>query len=161
VRVLALLLVALAVPVASGCGGGDEAGDAGAVQTVEISETDFALEPETVNLDEAGTYTFRAVNNGDAPHALEIEGGGIEEKTEEIQPGESAELTVELDTGEYEMYCPVGDHKDRGMVGTVVVGGGTGGGGAGTTETGETDTGETTTGETDTGETTTGDDSRY
>jgi plastocyanin len=153
VRVLALL-IALAVPVVSACGGGDEGGGGSAVQTIEISETDFALDPETVNLDEPGTYAFTAVNDGDAPHALEIEGGGLEEKTDELEPGASAELTVELEAGEYEMYCPVGDHKDRGMVGTIVVGG-TGGGG-GTTETGETTTGETETGETETGETGTG-----
>ena len=70
---------------------------------------------------------------------------------ETIQPGDKTELTVDLDEGTYEIYCPVGDHKDRGMVGTLTVGGG--GGGGSDTETGETETGETETGETETGET--------
>ena len=156
-RFFALLAIVLAIPLAGACGGGDDdggGGQAGGTEAaIEISETDFELDPATVELDEAGTYTFKAVNNGDSPHALEIEGNGVEEETETIEPGQSAELTVELAEGEYEMYCPVGDHEDRGMVGKVIVGGG---GGAGTTETGETETGETETGETETGETETG-----
>jgi hypothetical protein len=30
---------------------------------------------------------FKAVNSGDTVHALEVEGEGIEEETEEIEPG--------------------------------------------------------------------------
>ena len=52
---------------------------------------------------------------------MEIEGGGIEEETAEISPGESAVLEVNLDPGTYVLYCPVGDHKERGMDGTVTV----------------------------------------
>jgi plastocyanin len=134
----------------AGCGG-DEDGDdgasaaSGAAQTVEIRETEFALEPDTVNLDLAGTYTFRAVNDGSSEHALEIEGGGVEGETETLAAGESGEVTVELAEGTYELYCPVGNHKEEGMVGRVVVG--TAGAG-GTTTNGET---QTETGETETG----------
>ena len=151
------IFAALVIPLAAACGGADGGGGDAAIRTIEISETEFALDPDTIELDEAGTYTFRAVNDGDTTHALEIEGNGLEEETEEIAPGKSAELTVELDEGEYEMYCPVGNHEDEGMVGRIVVGAG---GGAGTTETetGETETSETETetGETDTGGTETG-----
>jgi len=45
------------------------------------------------------------------------EGESLEEKTDPIAPGESADLTVDLEDGEYEIYCPIGDHKDRGMEG--------------------------------------------
>ncbi|HEX2097708.1 MAG TPA: plastocyanin/azurin family copper-binding protein [Rubrobacteraceae bacterium] len=54
-------------------------------------------------------------------HALEIEGNGIEEETDDIEPGGSAELEVNLEPGTYELYCPVGNHEERGMVGTVTV----------------------------------------
>jgi plastocyanin len=81
-------------------------------------------------------------NEGGAVHALEVDGHGIEEETEEIGGGETAEITVELtEEDEYELYCPVGNHRDQGMEGKVVVGGG-GAGGAGTDET---TTDETTT----------------
>jgi uncharacterized cupredoxin-like copper-binding protein len=109
----------------TGCGenGGDDAGSGSAAprQTITITETDFALEPSSVDLEEPGTYTFEVVNDGQVPHALEVEGEEIEEETETLQPGERATLTVTLAGGSYELYCPVGDHKDRGMVGKAVV----------------------------------------
>jgi plastocyanin len=129
--IVSLLLLA---PLA-GCGGGDDeesaGGTAGDAQVVEVRETEFALQPATVTVD-AGRYTFRAINDGSAPHALEIDGNGIEEETDEIGPGERAEVTVELAAGEYELYCPVGNHREQGMEGRLVVGGG--GAGAATTE---------------------------
>jgi uncharacterized cupredoxin-like copper-binding protein len=91
------------------------------IETVEVRETEFRLEPAEITLDRPGTYAFRAVNDGDVTHALEIEGGGIEEETAEIGPGESAVLEVNLDPGTYVLYCPVGDHKERGMDSTVTV----------------------------------------
>jgi len=45
----------------------------------------------------------------------------IEEETEDIEPGENAELEVNLEPGTYELYGPVGNHEERGMVGTVAV----------------------------------------
>lgn len=123
---------AATVLAAAGCGGDDEESSGGAaLRTVTISETEFELDPAKVTLDKAGTYTFEAVNDGKVDHALEVEGGDIEEETETIGPGESAELTVELKAGSYELYCPIGNHKDAGMEGSVAV---AGGGGTGTDE---------------------------
>jgi uncharacterized cupredoxin-like copper-binding protein len=135
---LSLLLTVLLAVVLAGCGaeeGEDEAEQAGPTgQTIEIVETDFALDPADVQVEGPGTYTFRAVNEGETVHALEVEGMGIEEETEEFGPGESAELTVELtEPGEYELYCPVDGHRELGMEGTLTVGGAAGGGGGGTT----------------------------
>ena len=52
----------------------------------------------------------------------------VEEETDEIAPGESADLTVDLADGEYEIYCPIDDHRSMGMEGTLVVGSGSAGG---------------------------------
>jgi uncharacterized cupredoxin-like copper-binding protein len=90
-------------------------------ETITVTETDFALEPESVTLDEPGTYSFEVVNQGQVAHALEIEGQGVEEETETLDPGERATLTVDLAPGAYELYCPVGDHAERGMTGRVDV----------------------------------------
>jgi uncharacterized cupredoxin-like copper-binding protein len=134
-------LVAAVAFALAGCGGEGDSEDteaaAGSAQTVEIRESEFSLDPADVKLEAAGTYTFRAVNEGSIDHALEIEGNGVEEETETIGGGESAELTVDLQEGTYELYCPVGNHKDQGMVGRVVVGAG-----GATTTTGETETDE-------------------
>ncbi len=140
-----VLLAFLALALAA-CGSGEDGEDenaapaAGGAQTIEIVGTDFALEPATIELEEPGTYTFRLVNQGGVLHALAMEGHGVEEETGEIGAGETVELTVELpEAGEYELYCPVGNHRDQGMEGTVVVGG------AGGTGTDDTTTDETTT----------------
>jgi uncharacterized cupredoxin-like copper-binding protein len=85
-----------------------------------VNETEFSLEPDEITLDRPGVYVFRA-NSGRTVHALEIGGIGIEEETEDIGPGESAELEVNLEPGTYKLYCPVGNHEGRGMVGTVTV----------------------------------------
>jgi plastocyanin len=140
-RFLLLTVLFLAALLLAGCGsddGDDEGGESSGGQTVEVVATEFAFDPADVSVDEAGETTFTVSNEGEFPHALEIEGNGIEEETEELGPGESGSVTVDLEPGEYELYCPVGDHRERGMVGTLVVGGGGEGAGGGTT----TDEGE-------------------
>jgi plastocyanin len=143
-----LALAAALVAIGSGaCGSGDGNGDQGGGdsggQRIEIVGTEFQLEPSEVQLDAPGTYTFVFSNEGGTIHALEVEGHGIEEATGEIEAGETVELTVELpEAGEYELYCPVGNHKDEGMEGTIVVGGGGGGSGTTTNEDDETTTEE-------------------
>ena len=74
-RYLLPAVLAILVAVGAGCGtGDDEEAAPGGGAAVEISATEFALDPATIELDEAGTYTFRLVNDGGTVHALEIEG---------------------------------------------------------------------------------------
>jgi uncharacterized cupredoxin-like copper-binding protein len=118
----------------AGGGRGDDKAPSGAqkgavVKTIQVKETEFKLEPAEITLDKPGTYVFKAVNSGDTVHALEVEGEGIEEETEEIEPGQSAKLAVKLKAGTYELYCPVDGHKEEGMEGKVIVKGGSGGSG--------------------------------
>jgi plastocyanin len=133
------LLGLVAALVLAGCGGGSEGssgsgGGGSVVRTIRVKETEFALAPGRIELSKPGRYTFTAVNDGTIDHALELEGGGVEEETEHVAPGKSASVTVDLSkSGDYEIYCPIGDHRDRGMKGMVVVGGGGSGGGGGTT----------------------------
>ena len=92
----------------------------GGGSSVDISEVDFALDPSDPTA-KAGTVTFNVTNDGQTTHALEVEGNGVEEETEDLAPGDSAELTVDLEAGSYEIYCPVGNHKDMGMEGELTV----------------------------------------
>jgi uncharacterized cupredoxin-like copper-binding protein len=123
------ITAALAIVVfsLSACGGDndeEEQATGPALKTITLTATDFKFDPATVQLDQAGTYTFKLVNNGQSEHALEIEGGGLESETDEIGPGDSAEVTVDLsEPGDYEFYCPVDGHKDMGMEGTLTVAG--------------------------------------
>ena len=85
-----------------------------AAVTVKMSEWKIMLSQETVS---PGAVAFTVTNAGTIPHAFEVEGQGIERKTDVIQPGSSATLTVTLKPGTYEVYCPVGEdsHKKLGM----------------------------------------------
>lgn len=91
---------------------------------VMVSMTDFKLTFSRTDLP-PGTYTFTAVNQGKAPHALEVSGPGVQNQRTpgNLQPGQSADLTVTLQPGTYEFICPVDSHKERGMDVFMTVGG--------------------------------------
>lgn len=38
------------------------------------------------------------------------------------KPGESGSLTVDLQAGTYQIWCPVGNHRSQGMQTTLTVG---------------------------------------
>ena len=134
-RHLALILCLAALPlVFVACGDDDEETTAAAEtsatetsasassggETIDISETEFALDPSEASA-AAGEVTFAITNDGEIPHNLEIEGDGVEEVSETIEGGASTDLTVELAAGTYEMYCNIGDHADQGMEGEVTI----------------------------------------
>lgn len=125
VRYLVVVAALTSLLLVAGCGGDDGEDTTptttASAETFTISETDFALSPSTVTIDAPGTYTFEATNDGGTDHALEIEGNGVEEETDTIGPGESASVTVDLESGTYEMYCPIGGHRDQGMEGEISV----------------------------------------
>ena len=97
-----------------------------ASETVTLTETEFKIEPAEVEVEKAGVVEFKVENAGGVTHALEVESADLEEETEDIAPGESATLKVELEKGVYELYCPIDDHKGKGMTGELRVAGATG-----------------------------------
>ena len=123
-RTLVAVIVA-SVFVVAGCGGDDNGGEetttGTASQTISITATDFAFSPSTVTVDAPGTYTFDLTNDGGTDHAIEIEGQGSEERSDTVSPGESASVTIDLQSGTYEMYCPIDGHKAQGMEGAITV----------------------------------------
>jgi plastocyanin len=134
-----MIAIAIAIPLTlSACGGGDDTSTASATEaattaesttaapgggaggSVDISETEFKLDPADPTVS-AGSVTFNVTNDGGVTHALEVEGNGVEEETDDISGGQSAKLTVDLQPGTYEIYCPIDSHKDQGMEGTLTV----------------------------------------
>lgn len=92
----------------------------GAGGTVDISETEFKLDPSDPTV-KAGSVTFDVSNDGQTTHNLEIEGSGVEQTTEDIDAGATGQLTVDLQPGTYEIYCAIDSHRDQGMEGTLTV----------------------------------------
>ena len=129
----ASLAVLLALGVAgAGCGGDAEdntttaqkpapkpAAAASNLQLAADPSGKIAFDKKTLE-GKAGKNTIDFQNASQTPHAVEVEGNGIEEATETITGGK-ASLTVDLKPGKYEFYCPVDDHKGQGMEGTLTV----------------------------------------
>ena len=147
-RTLTLIALLLALGVALGCGGDDDEdtanGGSGGAATQEQTETeaaggggedggggttlkiaadpggDLAFDKNTLTAP-AGAVTIAMDNPSDLPHAVEIEGAGAEAVGETVMKGGVSEATAELEPGEYRYYCPVGNHGDAGMEGTLTV----------------------------------------
>lgn len=96
-------------------------GSAGAGRTVTVTETEYQISLSRSDLT-PGTWTFNVVDDGQTTHALEIEGPGVKDRASDtISSGQSTALTVTLEKGSYELYCPVDGHKDLGMKTEITV----------------------------------------
>jgi uncharacterized cupredoxin-like copper-binding protein len=141
---LILLIGAIAIPVA-GCGGDDDdsGGSSGSTssssgggntnttaksspggrQVISISaDPSGALKFNKSSLSaKAGKVTVVMANPSDLPHAIEVEGNGIEIKGQTVNKGGTSKASGDLKAGSYEFYCPVDSHKQAGMKGTLTV----------------------------------------
>jgi plastocyanin len=138
--ILALGLAAVAL-VAAGCGGDDNSGSSdgtgssatstptadsgssggGGGETLTVTaDPGGAISWDKTSLSaKAGKVTLKLVNASSTPHAIEVEGNGVEDKTDTVTGGEG-EVTVDLKAGDYEYYCPIGTHRET-MKGTLTV----------------------------------------
>jgi plastocyanin len=138
---LIALVLAAGVLTAAGCGGDDDdsggGGSSGGTGTEESSggggggggggetltvtaDPGGAISWDKSELNaKAGKVTLKLVNQSDIPHAIEVEGNGVEEETDTVT-GKDAEVTIDLKPGKYEYYCPVGNHRET-MKGTLTV----------------------------------------
>jgi len=141
---LILLVGAIAIPVA-GCGGDDDDSGGstgtssssggggntnttaksgpGGRQVISISaDPSGALKFNKSSLSaKAGKVTIVMANPSDLPHAIEVEGNGIEIKGQTVNKGGTSKASGDLKAGTYEFYCPVDSHKQAGMKGTLTV----------------------------------------
>jgi plastocyanin len=86
-----------------------------APKTISVTEVEFKIELPSTSLS-PGSYTFDLTNKGAVGHDLVFNGPGVEnEKTPVVGPGKTANLTVDLKSGTYDVYCSVPGHKQAGM----------------------------------------------
>jgi uncharacterized cupredoxin-like copper-binding protein len=134
-RLLVILPAAGAALAISACGGSSKSTSSAAastgkvVKSVAVKETEFRLAPSQVKVSKTGVVQVTAQNAGTITHALEVNGPNGETRTQDIAPGKSATLKVDLSKpGTYQWYCPIDGHKGMGMKGQIVVAGGGSGG---------------------------------
>jgi plastocyanin len=136
---LIALVLAAGVLTAASCGGDDDNGGGGGssggtgTSSNSASSSSSGGKTLTVTADpggaiswdksslsaNAGKVTLKIVNESSTPHAIEVEGNGVEEETKTVTGG-SADVTVDLKPGKYEYYCPIGTHRQT-MKGTLTV----------------------------------------
>jgi iron uptake system component EfeO len=109
-RLAVVPALALALLTAA-CGGSDD-GDGGgsqAADTIPVAATDDACDVEAAEL-EAGTHEFSVTNSGSKVTEFYVyaEGDRVMAEVENIAPGLSRDLLVELPAGEYETACKPG-----------------------------------------------------
>ena len=122
---------ALLALAAAGCGGDDDK-DGGAprqdggAQEAPVELREFAFDPARLELKRGATLDVR--NGGDIPHNLTIERGPDATQPSErlagtstFGGGDAERLRVDLPPGRYALVCTVGDHRERGMVGSLTV----------------------------------------
>jgi uncharacterized cupredoxin-like copper-binding protein len=102
-----------------------KAGGGGGRSTLRISADpggDLKFDKSSLSA-KAGEVTIVMKNpsSATAPHAVEIEGQGVEEESETVEPGGTARVSATVEPGTYEFYCPVGNHADAGMEGELTV----------------------------------------
>jgi plastocyanin len=99
-------------------------GTGGGGEVVEVSADpsgSLAFEQDSLTA-AAGEVTISLTNEASVPHDVVIEGpeGDLGE-TEEVSGGDTSEVSVELESGEYTFYCSVPGHREAGMEGPLTV----------------------------------------
>ena len=132
-------LVVVAALALAGCGGGDNAGSGGGSSGSSGSSTSsssssggggtlaLAADPNGgLSFDKktltakAGKVTIDFTNDSSTPHAVAVEGNGLDKDGKTVTKGKDS-LTVTLKKGTYEFYCPVDGHRQAGMEGKLTV----------------------------------------
>lgn len=107
---------------ANGGGGASSGGAAGNVLKIAADPNGALTFDKTSLSAKAGKVTIVMTNTSSVPHAVELEGGGIEKKGAVVTGGGSvSRVTANLKAGKYEFYCPVDGHKEAGMKGELTV----------------------------------------
>jgi plastocyanin len=82
--------------------------------TIDVTLNEYGIEmPGQV---QPGPTLFRVTNAGKEEHNFQVEGNGGQWKLDaNIPQGQTQMLRADLKPGTYEIYCPVGDHRAKGM----------------------------------------------
>jgi plastocyanin len=100
-------------PASSSSGGG---------QTIKLSADPSALKFDKSKLTaKAGKVTLSMANPSSLPHAVAVEGNGVDKDGNTVKKGGTSTVTVTLKAGTYDFYCPVDGHRAAGMEGKLTV----------------------------------------
>ena len=94
----------------------------GGPAVVRLSESEVTITPANPRVTGTHQVDFEVTNNGSVTHSFALRTPFGVLKSEPIPPGQKGGLTVDLiKPGVYAFYCPLHDHRQKGMQGSVVV----------------------------------------
>jgi high-affinity iron transporter len=126
--IAAATIIGVALIVA-GCGAsGSAAPGASAASlapgTIGVTASEYKFTPSALTAP-AGSVTFHVTNAGAETHEFEIfKGDTVVDEVEDIVPGISRDLTLNMEAGEYRFVCALNGHDGLGMKGTLTITGG-------------------------------------
>lgn len=89
------------------------------VVTVEVEGGNFYFDPNEITVNEGDTVKISFTNAGGVHDFILDE---FDVATEQTNGGDTVEVEFVADAaGEYEYYCSVGNHREQGMWGTLIV----------------------------------------
>lgn len=92
---------------------------AGKIKTFQVEASSFFFNPKEIKV-KKGDKVKIVLNNKAGMHDWVLD--EFNARTETIQAGQTAEVEFTADkTGTFEYYCSVGNHRQLGMVGNLIV----------------------------------------
>lgn len=91
---------------------------------IEVVAENMQYNPSQIRVQPGQMVRISLINRGDKEHNIEFElPGGDKELDQNLQPGERGmlEFTAPDQAGTYTIYCPVDDHREKGMTGELIV----------------------------------------
>jgi plastocyanin len=94
----------------------------GGGQTIKLAADPSALKFDKSALTaKAGKVTLSMSNPSSLPHAVSIEGKGVDVDGNTVMKGGTSTASATLKPGTYDFYCPVDGHRKAGMQGKLTV----------------------------------------
>jgi plastocyanin len=94
----------------------------GGGQTLKLAADPSALKFDKSALTaKAGKVTLSMSNPSSLPHAVAIEGKGVDVDGKTVMKGGTSTASATLKPGTYDFYCPVDGHRKAGMEGKLTV----------------------------------------
>ena len=96
---------------------------AATTKKLSASKTKLAFNTKTirVKLPSDRKVTLVMANPSSFPHAIAVDGHGIDKDGKTVNKGGTSRVTVKLKKGTYTFYCPVDGHEAAGMKGKLIV----------------------------------------
>jgi plastocyanin len=88
---------------------------------VEVTLSDYSMEVDSKGV-RPGEVLFMVKNDGNIEHNFVIEGVNTMQRfADNLKPGETRSVRVRLQPSRYNLYCPIDDHKNKGMANVLKV----------------------------------------